>query len=291
MQINKAVIAAAGQGSRFLPLAKSVPKEMLPIIDRPVIQLVAEDLAAAGVKEIIIVGDDRKKAIKDYFSQDAVLESRLGSAGLRAAAAELRRLRELAVFSHVNQSGQPTGSARPLLNTEHLLGDQPFFFFFADDFFVCQPSAASQMLQAFEKVGQPIVALHRVSSRLTQRYGIAELARQLEGGLCQLKRIVDCPKAQAAPSKLAVGGGYLLTPDILPLVRQLKPGPKGEIGISDAFNELAGIQDIYGLEIDGQYRDAGNPEAYLQTVISAALAHPQYAAGLRDFLNEKLGGG
>ena len=289
MQINKAVIAAAGQGSRFLPLAKSVPKEMLPIIDRPVIQLVAEDLAAAGVKEIIIVSDDRKKAIKDYFSQDAALESRLDSAGLPVAA-ELRRLRELAVFSHVNQSGRPAGSARPLLNTEHLLGDQPFFFFFADDFFVCRPSAASQMLQAFEKVGRPIAALHRVSPRLTERYGIAETARQLEGGLCQLKRIVDCPKARDAPSDLAIGGGYLLTPDILPLVRQLKPGPKGEIGISDAFNLLAGIQDIYGLEIDGQYQDAGNPEAYLQTVISAALAHPRYAAGLRDFLDEKLRG-
>ena len=183
MTVKKAIITAAGRGTRFLPQTKSMPKEMLPIVDKPTIQLVVEDLVVAGVDDITVVTDWRKRAIEDHFDRDTDLEDWLKATGKPALAHQLQYISRLANFSYVRQHGQPIDSARPIIDAAHLIGDQPFFSFFADEEIIGKMSVAQQMLKVFKERAQPIVALHRVSPAAVERYGIAEIARDLGGGL------------------------------------------------------------------------------------------------------------
>lgn len=287
-QVRKAVIAAAGMGTRFLPQTKAMPKEMLPIIDKPVIQLVVEGLVEAGVEDIIIVTGPTKRAIEDHFDRSLELEEELKAKGKNEIADRLISIAEMANFIYIRQKGEPRGNARPILNASHLIGDEPFFFFFADDFFTGKTSTASQMLEAYKKTGKSIVALREVPTEEISSYGIADVTEKLEDGLVKVKGILEKPSPEDAPSNLASGSGYLLTPDIFPILEQEKVGPDGEIRITDAFEELAQEDPLYGLVIDGEYHDTGNPGAYLRTLIDLSLADKKYGPELKRFLEHKL---
>jgi UTP--glucose-1-phosphate uridylyltransferase len=289
VKVRKAVIAAAGMGTRFLPQTKAMPKEMLPIIDKPVIQLVVEGLVEAGVEDIIIVTGPTKRAIEDHFDRSLELEDELRKKGKDEIANQLVSIAEMANFIYIRQKGKPRGNARPILNASHLIGDEPFFFFFADDFFTGDVSAASQMLASYQKTGSSIVALREVPESEVSMYGIAAIdGEPSSDGLVRVTGIAEKPSLENAPSNMAVASGYLLTPDIMPILVQEKVGPDGEVRISDAFEELAQQTTAYGLKIEGEYHDTGNPEAYLKTLIDVTLKNPVHGPMLREFLKNIL---
>lgn len=286
MKVRKAVIAAAGMGSRFLPQTKAMPKEMLPIIDKPVIQLVVEGLVEAGVEDIIIVTGPTKRAIEDHFDRSLELEADLKAKGKDEVAEELEKIADMANFIYLRQKGEPRGNARPILNASHLIGDEPFFFFFADDFFTGETSTASQMLKAYKKTKSSVVALRKVPEEEIKLYGIAEIDKELEDGLVQVSNIIEKPESKNAPSSLAVASGYLLNPSVIPILDKVKAGSDGEIKISDAIEELVKIEEVYGLTIKGDYHDTGNPEAYIKTIIDVTLKDSVKGESLRKYLKE-----
>lgn len=288
VKVRKAVIAAAGMGTRFLPQTKAMPKEMLPIIDKPVIQLVVEGLVEAGVEDIIIVTGPTKRAIEDHFDRSLELEDDLNKKGKTELANKLVSIAEMANFIYIRQKGEPRGNGRPILNASHMIGDEPFFFFFADDFFSGDKSTASQLLEAYNKTGKSIVAVREVSDDEVSSYGIVDFSERIDERTVKVKRLVEKPALKDAPSNLASGSGYLLTPDVIPILEKEIVGPDGEIRITDAVEELAQTEDVYALKIDGEYHDTGNPGAYLRTLVTFALKDEQHGDSLREFLQHKL---
>jgi UTP--glucose-1-phosphate uridylyltransferase len=169
-----------------------------------------------------------------------------------------------------------------------MIGNEPFFFFFADDFFTGEESTATQMLHAYQKTGSSVVALREVPEHEISTYGIAAIEGEIVDGMVKVTGIAEKPSVQDAPSNLAVGSGYLLTPDILPILEKEEVGPDGEVRVSDAFEKLAQQSNVYGLQIKGEYHDTGNPEAYLKTLIDVTLQDPAHGQMLREFLKHKL---
>lgn len=288
-QPTKAIICAAGLGTRFLPQTKSMAKEMLPIIDKPVIQLVVEELVLAGVTDIIIVTDSTKRSIEDHFDRSDELEQKLRERGKLNKADEIKKVAELANFVYVRQKGSPKGNARPVINAQHLINDEPFFVFAADDFFTGKIPRAVQMVEAYNKTGgKPVICLTEISPQDADKYGVAAIKDDMGGGLLKLSGVVEKPGAITMPSKYASMMGYLLTPDILPIISQEKLNPSGEIVLVDSINELCQIKDVYGQVIDGIYRDSGDPIKYLLTVVEVALESKKYGKEFDQYLRNRL---
>ena len=288
-QPTKAIICAAGLGTRFLPQTKAMPKEMLPLIDRPVIQVIVEAAVAAGVTEIIIVTGSTKRAIEDHFDRSDQLEAELRENGKEDKADEIKRVAELANFVYVRQKGSPKGNARPILNARHLINDdEPFFVFFADDFFRSETAWPIQLKDAYNQTGKSVISLIEVDDDGTNKYGIVSLA---EGGTDRLHRLtgfVEKPGPEAAPSHFASVGSYLLTPEIWPIIEQEKVGHGGEIGIADSLEELAKTGELYGLFVDGVWHDTGDQLKYIKAVVDMALESEEYGAELTEFLKQRL---
>jgi UTP--glucose-1-phosphate uridylyltransferase len=287
-KVRKAVIAAAGMGTRFLPQTKAMPKEMLPIIDKPVIQLVVENVVAAGVEDIVIVTGPTKRAIEDHFDRSLELEDELREKGKNAMADELKNIAELANFIYVRQKGTPKGNARPILNASHMIGDEPFFFFFADDFFTGEQTTAQQLLESYDRFNGPVVALREVNDESIQQYGVARIKGHVDEHTVRVTGIVEKPAFADAPSTYAVATGYLLTPDIIPILEQEIVGPDGEIRISDAIELLAKQRTVYGRIVQGEYHDTGSPERYIETLIDISLKDPKTAEHVRAYLRDRL---
>ena len=223
---TKAIICAAGLGTRFLPQTKAMPKEMLPIIDRPVIQLIVEEAVSAGVTEIIIVTGSTKRAIEDHFDRSDELEAELREKGKHDKADEIKKIAELANFVYVRQKGTPKGNARPILNAQHLIDDdEPFFVFFADDFFRSEVPRAKQLLEAYEKTGKSVISLIEIDKKDADKYGMAAIDTKIDQHTFQLTQLVEKPGEKNAPSNLASVGGYLLTADILPIISAVFSSP------------------------------------------------------------------
>ncbi len=286
---TKAIIAAAGLGTRFLPQTKAMPKEMLPIIDKPVIQIIVEQLVASGVTEIIIVTGSTKRAIEDHFDRSDELENELRNKGKTELANQIRDIAEMANFIYVRQKGLPKGNARPLINASHLLDDdEPFFMFFADDFFRSNVPHAKQLLKVYEKTGQSVISLIEVEPKDTSKYGIADIAEDEGDRVFKINKLVEKPGAKNAPSNFAAVSGYLLTPDILPIVTKQKVGHGGEIVLADSINELAKQGKVHGKFIEGIYHDAGDKARYLQAVVDHALADKELKDEFREYLEARL---
>lgn len=288
-QPTKAIICAAGLGTRFLPQTKAMPKEMLPIIDRPVIQLIVEQAVAAGVTEIIIVTGSTKRAIEDHFDRSDELEAELRDKGKADKAEEIKRIAEMANFIYIRQKGTPKGNARPILNARHLINDdEPFFVFFADDFFRSRTPWPLQLKDAYERTGQSVISLIEVAKKDADKYGMASLSDDLGDKLFRLSGLVEKPGADKTPSTYASVGSYLLTPQIWPYLEQEKVGKSGEITLSDSVNELAKAGEVYGQFIEGVWHDTGDQLKYIQAVIDVALESPVYGEELRSYLQQRL---
>ena len=288
-QPTKAIICAAGLGTRFLPQTKAMPKEMLPIIDRPVIQLIVEEAIAAGVTDIIIVTGSTKRAIEDHFDRSDELESELREKGKEDKADEIRRVAELANFIYIRQKGNPKGNARPVLNAQHLIDDdEPFFVFFADDFFRSEVPRAVQLKEVYEKTGKSVVTLIEVDKKDADKYGMAAIGAELDETTFELMTVIEKPGTDNTPSSFASVGGYLLTPDILPIIAKENVDKNGEINLADSINELAQDDQVYGKFIKGTWHDTGDPLKYLQAVVDVALESKAYGEQFEQYLNKRL---
>lgn len=288
-QPTKAIICAAGLGTRFLPQTKAMPKEMLPIIDRPVIQLIVEEAVAAGVTDIIMVTGSTKRAIEDHFDRSDELEAELREKGKDDKADQIKAVAELANFVYVRQKGKPKGNARPVLNAQHLIDDdEPFFVFFADDFFRSEVPRAKQLLEAYEKTGKSVISLIEVDKKDADKYGMAAVDGQLDDHTFRLTQLVEKPGEDKAPSNFASVGGYLLTPEILPIIAQEQVDKNGEITLADSINELAQQDEVYGRFINGTWHDTGNQLKYIQAVVDVALESEEYGEALADYLHVRL---
>ena len=292
-KVTKAIIAAAGFGTRFLPQTKAMPKEMIPVIDKPIIQYVVEELVEAGIKDIIIVGSSNKRSIEDHFdlpNEDLLANLRAGGAKKQHYIDELYALANVANFIYLRQKG-PYGNATPVMDAAHLIGDEPFIYTYADDFFVANPGRTSQMVAVHEKTGAAVFACKTITiDSEYDRYGIVA-GEAVEDGLLRVERLVEKPGKANAPSNLASVSGYLLTPDIFPyLEKHAELQKEGEFMIQPVMQVM--IDDgrtFYAKQIqDGTYYDTGDKLEYLKTVIDFGLAHEELGEELRRHLEKRL---
>jgi UTP--glucose-1-phosphate uridylyltransferase len=288
-QPTKAIICAAGLGTRFLPQTKAMPKEMLPIIDKPVIQLIIEQAVAAGVTQVIIVTGSTKRAIEDHFDRSDELEAELRANGKEDKADQIKAIAEMANFIYIRQKGSPKGNARPILNAQHLIDDdEPFFVFFADDFFRTKTAWPLQLKEAYNKTGKSVISLIEIDKKDADKYGMAEISDQLSDRVFQLKGLVEKPGEEKTPSVYASVGSYLLTPDIIPIIAQEKTGVGGEIVLADSINELAKKDKVYGCFIDGIWHDTGNQLGYLKAIVDAGLESVRFGDAFHAYLKDRL---
>ncbi len=288
-QPTKAIICAAGLGTRFLPQTKAMPKEMLPIIDKPVIQIIVEELVSAGVTDIIIVTGSTKRSIEDHFDRADELENELEQRGKAELANQLRDIADMANFIYVRQKGSPKGNARPVINAAHLINDdEPFFVYFADDFFRSEIPRSKQLLSAYEKTGKSVITLIEIDKKEAGNYGMAALGNDIGNRTYQLEELVEKPGEKNAPSSYAAVGGYLLTPDILPIIAKEKIDKNNEITILNSINELAQQDEVYGKFIEGVWHDTGDQLKYLQAVVDAALMDKKLGKSFEEYLRKRL---
>ncbi len=285
-KITKVVIPAAGFGTRFLPQTKAMPKEMLPVVDKPVIQYVVEEAVHSGVENIIIVTGANKRAIEDHFdvpNEDLVKNLMAGNKEL--VLKEIRRISEMANFIYVRQKG-PYGNGTPVLAAEPVIEDEPFAVLWGDEFIYSKPPRLKQMIDVYEKYGGIVISGVKIEKKEDlKRYGIAEL-EHVEGNVHKILRIVEKPEPDEAPSNIATHGGYILPPEIFSALKRVKPGKGGEIWLVDAINLLKkeGVP-VYTVVIkDGKYYDTGSKLEYLKTVVEFALQHTELNGDFKKFL-------
>jgi UTP--glucose-1-phosphate uridylyltransferase len=294
-KVRKAVIAAAGFGTRFLPQTKAIAKEMLPLVDKPIIQYIVEDLVEAGISDIIIVTGYTKRNIEDHFdtpNEDLLNNLRAGGQSKAHYIEEVNAIADMANFAYVRQKG-PYGTATPIMNAMHLIGNEPFIYTFADDITVAKPNFFQQMVQLYEEFNAGILPCIRISEDADfARYGILG-GKQVRDDILKVESIVEKPGRQNAPSDFASVGGYLLTPEIF---NYLEKGKKAlhsnqEFYATDSVIQpmLADGKAFYGCEIKNSARyDTGNPLDYLKTVMDFALERPDIGPELADHLRKKL---
>ncbi len=282
-KITKCVIPVAGMGTRFLPATKAMPKEMLPIVDKPIIQYIVEEAVASGIKDIIMVTGWHKRSIEDHFDYPYELEKRLLEAGKEKQAEEVRKIANLANFVYIRQKG-PYGNGTPVLNARHIIGDEPFAIMWGDEFIHSDPPRLKQIIDAYEKFGKPTVSAVRIPEKNLGKYGIADVT-DIEPGIFKINKIVEKPKPGEAPSKLAAHGAWVMPPRLFEILAQTPVGQGNELWLQDAITTLAKEQDIYAVEIKGgKYYDTGNKLEYLKTVVEFALKHPEVNGEFKEYL-------
>jgi len=287
MRVRTAVLPAAGWGTRFLPATKAQPKEMMPLVDKPVIQYAVEEAAAAGIEHVIIVTNSQKRAIEDHFGPSDELERLLEAKGDREMLGRIRGIRELARISYVLQTEQ-LGLGHAVLMAREIVGREPFAVILSDDVVVADRPAIGQVIAAHEQTGTSVVAVMEVDHADTDRYGIIDPIPPPDGGaqgrLCKLRGVVEKPRPEDAPSDLAVMGRYVLTPEIFDRLEQTPRGALGEIQLTDAIQRLIEVQDVYGYEVEGVRYDAGTTAGWMRASIELALLRPDVGPGLRRYL-------
>jgi UTP--glucose-1-phosphate uridylyltransferase len=290
--IRRAVIPAAGLGSRLLPLTKATPKEMLPVGDKPVIEHTVRELVASGITDITIVVSGGKSLIQDHFRPNPPLVQQLRSDGKAAFADAVEEVAELARRGHITYLDQhgPYGNGTPVLNAARSFGDEPVLVLWPDDVFVAEVPRAQQLIRAHEQTGCPVLALLPIDPSEAGRYGVPQVKEDLGGGLLRINALVEKPDPEQAPSSYAAIGGYVITPGIVDELRELTrrwyEHRTGEIYLTDAVNAYAATRAAYGQVIQGRWYDTGNPADYLVAQFAHALAHPDYGPRLRRLAHD-----
>lgn len=287
MKLTKAVIPAAGFGTRFLPQTKAMPKEMLPIVDKPVIQYVVEEVVNSGIQDVVVVTGSAKRAIEDHFDlPSADLVNNLKSGGKEEILKQINKISEMANFIYIRQKG-PYGNGTPILSAEPVIGNNPFAVLWGDEFIYAKPPRLYQMIKVWEQYGGVVISGVRINDKTQlSRYGIADLT-PVKDCVYKINKIVEKPQPGEAPSNLATHGAYILPPEIFKALRAVQPGKGGEIWLVDAINLLQQQgMPVYACEIkNAKYYDTGNKLEYLKTVIEFALTHPEINGEFRKYLN------
>lgn len=285
-KITKAVIPAAGFGTRFLPQTKAMPKEMLPIVDKPVIQYVVEEAVESGIKDIIIVTGYSKRSIEDHFDlPNADLVNNLLAGKKEHLLEKINKISEMANFIYIRQKGM-YGNGTPVLSAESIVGNEPFAVMWGDEFIYAKPARLKQMIEVYEKYGGGVISAVRIPEKEDlKRYGIASV-EAVEDNVYKIDKIVEKPDPDKAPSNLATHGAYILPPEIFNILREQKPGTGGEIYLPEAIDQLIHSgYPMYACEIkNGRYFDTGNKMEYLKTVVTLALEHPEINGDFKKFL-------
>ena len=282
--VRKAVFPAAGLGTRFLPATKAQPKEMLPLVDKPIIQYGVEEALASGINNMILVTGRGKNAIEDHFDVSVELETFLESRGKTELLAEIRKISNLINFSYVRQ-GEPLGLGHAVLVTRMLVGPEPFAVILGDDVIDANPPALRQLLDVFEEVESPVLAIEEVPKEHVSSYGIID-AEEVKPGVYQIRDLVEKPPREEAPSNLAIIGRYILTPDIFPALEETakEKDRTGEIQLTNGLRRLLKKRPIYGCRVSGVRHDTGNKLGFLKAVVYFALRRPDLAEPFSDYL-------
>ena len=283
--VRKAVFPAAGLGTRFLPATKAQPKEMLPLVDKPIIQYGVEEAVASGIDNIILVTGRGKNAIEDHFDVSVELESFLEARGKREQLEEVRKISNMINFAYVRQ-GEPLGLGHAVLVTRELVGDEPFAVILGDDVIDADPPAIKQLIDVFDRLGGPVLAVERVPREDISSYGVIAIEPNaaLGDGIYQVRDLVEKPPKEEAPSDLAIIGRYVLTPDIFPALAATKSDRTGEIQLTNGLRELLKTRPIYACEVKGVRHDTGNKLGFLKAVVYFALRRPDLADKFSAYL-------
>jgi UTP--glucose-1-phosphate uridylyltransferase len=289
-KIRKAVFPAAGLGTRFLPATKASPKEMLPLVDKPLIQYVVEEAVASGIESIIIVTGRGKTAIEDHFDISFELENMLRERGKDAMFEEARSVSELARISYVRQK-QALGLGHAILQAKDFVEAEPFAVMLADDIVDAEVPALKQMLAVYEETGAPVLGTMKVSGEAISRFGVLD-AEEIRPGVFRVRDMIEKPRFDEAPSDLAIIGRYILTPDIFAEIERTTPGAGGEIQITDAMRALLKKRDFYAVSFEGTRHDAGDKLGFLIATVEFALKRPDLGPQFREYLRSlNLNGG
>lgn len=283
--LRKIVFPTAGLGTRFLPATKASPKEMLTIVDKPLIQYGVEEALAANMDKIIMVTGRGKRAIEDHFDISAELEANLKAAGKDELYDEVSRIARMAEVAYVRQK-QALGLGHAVACAAHWVGDEPFGVALADELIIADKPAMQQLREVYEKTGCSVIGLLRVPEHLVSRYGV--VVAHEEEGLLRLTDMVEKPQPDEAPSNLAIIGRYIFTPRLFDILADTEPGKGGEIQLTDAIARLAQEEPVYGLEIEGHRFDAGNPMGFLMANAEIGIRHEQFGGEFNNFLRHLL---
>ena len=282
-KITKLVIPIAGYGTRFLPATKAQPKEMLPVVDKPIVQYVVEDAVRSGIEDIILVTGSGKRAVEDHFGYNFELQTYLKKVGKNDMREEIKNIADMANFIYIRQKG-PYGNGTPVLCAKRLIGDEPFAVMWGDEFFyTSRKPQLKQLMDVYEKYGDPVLTGYEVSKKDTSKYGIID-GLEVEKDVFQVNSIVEKPGPEKAPSLLASLGGFILTPDIFEKLEKTKLGKGGELWLTDAIFALSKDRAIYAKKIEGTYYDTGSKIGYLRANVELALRRPDLKNDFRKYL-------
>jgi len=280
--VRTAVFPAAGLGTRFLPATKTMPKEMLPLVDKPIIQYAIEEAVASGIEQVILVTARGKTAMVDHFDVDVELETFLEDRGKIEQLAAVRHASTLVRLGAIRQ-GPPLGLGHAVLITKDLVGDQPFAVVLGDDVIDADPPAIRQLIDVFDKVQGPVLAVERVPMDQISRYGVVD-AEPMGDGIYRIKDLVEKPTREEAPSDLGIIGRYVLTPDIFDVLANVREDRTGEIQLTNGLRELLKERPIYACEVKGTRHDTGNKLGFLQATVYFALQRPDVAEPLKQYI-------
>ncbi len=282
-KIKKAILPVAGFGTRFLPATKAQPKEMLPIVDKPIIQYLVEEAVASGIEEIIFVTGRGKRAIEDHFDYSYELEHTLVEKNKMDLLKEIYKLPNLAKYAFVRQP-KPLGDGDAILKARHLVGNEPCAIIFGDDIVDFEKPCLAQLMDVFDKYGDPVIALERVPMDEVSKFGVVD-PKKIDDRTYEIKRLVEKPRIEEAPSDLTVVGKYIITPDVFEELSKLKPDKGGEIRLADALaNHINNKKVVYGYEFEGKRFDCGSKMGFLKATVEFALKHKELNTRFRDYL-------
>ena len=282
--ITKAIFPAAGLGTRFLPATKASPKEMMPLVDKPLIQYVVEEAVSSGIEQVILVTGRGKRAIEDHFDVAFELEEDLKAKGKHKLLSEVQRIANMVTFCYIRQK-KALGLGHAVLTAKRLIGDDPFAVLLGDDIIDAKVPALKQMMEVYQRYPATILAIQKVSKSQTKNYGIIG-GRKIEDGIYHVTDLIEKPSPEEAPSNLAIIGRYILTPEIFGALERTPPGKGGEIQLTDGLRLLMKNRPIYAYEFQGVRHDAGDKLGFLKATVAFGLKNQEFGEEFRDYLNK-----
>ena len=284
MNVRKAVILAAGLGTRFLPATKAMPKEMVPIVDKPTIQFIVEEAKKSGIEDILIVTGKNKRSIEDHFDANPELEQDLEEKGKTNLLHLTQSITNLGINLYFTRQPHPAGLGDAILRARSFVGDEPFAVMLGDDLMDDKVPLTKQLINRYNKTHASTIAVMPVPHEEVSKYGVIEPASEIEPGLINVKSFVEKPDIDKAPSDYAIIGRYLLTPEIFEILAHQKPGRGGEVQLTDAIDTMNKTQRVFAHVFNGERHDVGNKEGYLETSIEYGLSHPEIKDELRQYI-------